>query len=157
MAYANASDANSWLKDDEITFSDTDATSVAALEESERIIKGKLSTVVDPTVLVSWHVSLPATPTAPAELRSISGKLAAAIYWRKAYANDASDIQKSYGQMLYREALDDLDKILSGSITLGGVDLTGGGSRLDSEEFFYPNDSTASTVNDVKFSMGSRF
>lgn len=157
MAYANSNDSNVWLNPGEIAFTDSDAVSVAAITEAERIIRGRLARDVSAATLNLWHFDLPAgDPTvSPSTIRGIAGKLAAGIRWRGAYQADSPDASKSHGQQLYNEALAEIDRVLSGRDTIDGVII--GGTQSLADGMFYPNDSTIGAIDDVKFSMGRRF
>src|SRR5438477_7455459 len=98
MAYASTDDVNRWLDGDSIVVTSTDYLSEE--DSAERIIRGALTGKVDGTTMNSWIDPL----DTPEIVREIAGKLVAAFRYRKMLSADATDVEKTYGQLLYNEA-----------------------------------------------------
>ena len=159
MPYSNSTDSQVHLSNSEIVFGDTDPESIAAMNEAERIVRGQLSGYIDAATLTSWEFdpNIVSNPSTPDEIRHIAGKLAAAIRWRGLYAQNATDVNGTYGQRLYDEAFNELQLIKNGNIIIDGVVFTGGTAHLR-EGMFFPDDSTVGDRNnDVKFTMARQF
>src|SRR5438477_4732231 len=116
MAYASTDDVNRWLDGDSIVVTSTDYLSEE--DSAERIIRGALTGKVDGTTMNSWIDPL----DTPEIVREIAGKLVAAFRYRKMLSADATDVEKTYGQLLYNEAMSTLNDVVEGKIVLVGID-----------------------------------
>lgn len=118
-----------------------------AKKDAERIIRGYLAGVFAPATLAAWID--PAST--PAVIRAIAGRFCAALIYRVRYSEDSLD-DPQYAQMKYNEAMDMLNKVISGVIILEEVD----------DDTATPFDSTWFTPNDAstdvpKFHMADRY
>ena len=135
MPYAGVSDVNVHLPDDKAQILDGEMPNL--LLDAERTINSRLASTFEATDFASW--------TEPAEtpeiIRAIAGKLVAAKFYANLVAEDQAD-GSVFAQNLYNEAIQELNDIRDGILTVIGVD----GNPLinDSltETSFLPNNST---------------
>jgi hypothetical protein len=147
---ATLDDINKWLDRNKIELLEADVDEAEFQLTAERIIKGFLSGTFTSATLATW-VSAASTPDL---IQEIAGKLIAALYYRKRYAEDVPELD-NYAQGLYNEALGMLSQVKTGEVTL--IDLTEGtvvtpASRLNADDFF-PNDAAGEPI----FSMDLEF
>lgn len=109
-----------------------------------RVVRAYLSGVVDGTILMGWD-----TPVeAPEPVRVIAAKMIAAqLYFNSASRTNLTIDERNFAQIRYNEAMDMLNKIISGEILLGAVVPTETGTMSD--EDYHPVDDT-----DRAFTMG---
>lgn len=130
MALADLEDVNVHLPDDKLEVDD--AIDPALQRDAERIVKGYLSGVYEPTVLAGWD-----TPdNTPELIRAIAGRLIAAFYYRQRYSEDSLD-DPQYAQIKYNEAMALIMELRAGTIDL--VEVPG---DSDSILRFWPDDTT---------------
>jgi len=87
--------------------------------DSERIIKGRLSGTFSPLTLAGWN-----SPTStPETIRAIGGRLVAALMYRNRLAQDWPE-DADYARLKYLEAMQMLEMIVTGELTLPEVDET---------------------------------
>jgi len=116
MALASLDDVNAHLPYDKLAVTPGNQEYSRALIDTERVIKGELSTQYLPATLATW-----ADPTTtPVYIRAIAGRLTAAFYYRLRYAED-SRTSPEYAQFKYDEAMMMLHKVISGSVLLPEV------------------------------------
>lgn len=114
-----------------------------AKEDTERIIRGYLSGVIDSATLAAWN-----TPeNTPEIIRAIAGRMCAALIYRTRFSEQSLD-DPQFAQNKYEEAMAMLNQIISGELPVEGVDTT----QFDSG-YFFPNN----TAEDPKFTMAGRF
>ena len=120
---------------------------------NERIIRGYLAGHIPGEEIATWQ-----TPVSTPELiRDIAGRLVAAFRYRKLYSEDVNEISP-YAQNLYTEAINMLNMIVSGELTIVSlvdeelVDLERGAGL--SRMHFYPTDDQ---VDERKFGMDLTF
>jgi hypothetical protein len=101
-----------------------------------RTIRGYLSGVYEPATLAAWDDP----DDTPGIIRGIAGRLIAAAYYAKRYAEDDPDVPQ-YAQRLYNEAMATLVGVQSGRIILEEVTTEVTGDNLTREDF-WPNDDT---------------
>jgi hypothetical protein len=137
MSLATLEDVNVFLGEDKIQALDADDDSSQL--DAERIVKGKLSGIYSPVVLASWTTP----PTTPQYIRAIAGRLVAALYYARAFSEEAVTVP-AYAQKLYDEAMDMLCKVYDGIVVLPEVpigDQPTSGGRLTGDDFL-PNSDT---------------
>lgn len=164
MSFANAADANKFL--DGTTISVTDADDDGEQLSAETLIRAYLTYRVPAAVMATWDVSvLPAS--VPQLVREIAGRLVAAYRYRKLASEDNGSIQP-YAQSLYEEAVQMLEDILAGKLSIPEVDP---GTLEETNHLtvgmFLPNDTTQDpfpvvpnpdgTQGGYKFGMGAIF
>jgi hypothetical protein len=149
MAYIDPVDINKHL--DQTKLSTTTVGSWTAEGDSaERIIRAKLSGMVDVATFATW-----VNPTATPEIiREIGGMLVAAQLYGRLYSEDIPEAS-SYAQMLYDRAMAMLNGIISGDIDIVGV-VVAASSNLSAANF-YPNDNLDSPKEERKFGMARDF
>lgn len=118
MALAELDDINRFLPTDKLRLVEGEDDKYQI--EAERIIKAQLANTYSATELGRWT-----TPTnTPAYIRSVAGRITAALYYRERYAEDIPDVPE-YAQLLYDEALHPstgmIVKIINGTVTLPEV------------------------------------
>lgn len=134
MAFADISDINVHLPADKLIVDDGMYPSIQL--DAERIVRGYLAGVIGSTTLVSWL-----TPSATPELiRSITGRFAAAFYYRLRYSED-SIRDPEYAQVKYDEGMALLQGVIGGTLVLVDSDDTTVTSDLSTDDF-WPNDSS---------------
>jgi len=148
MSLADLSDINKWLPTDKISVSEAEDDEFQLTVE--RSIKGLLANLYTAVTLSSWG-----TPsTTPGEIREIAGKLIAALFYRKKFSGQTTELA-AYAQQLYNEAYEALMQIRSGDLVL--IDLPAGTTVTIADAFtnldFLPNDSTGPP----KFTMDMEF
>jgi len=145
MAIIDDVDIQTFLPIDKLNLDNLPDDVEAAKLDAERIIRGYLATVFQPATLASW-----ASPeTTPGQIRAIAGRFAASRIYRTRYSEDDLD-DPEFAQVLYNEAMNMLNGVLTGKIVLDDVDDTA--STFDNT-FFYPN----STTEDPYFTMVDRY
>lgn len=135
MSLAELTDINVHLPEDKLKLqnADDDANQL----DAERVIKARLSGTFSPTTLASWD-----TPAnTPVTIREIAGKLMAAMYYAKTFSSEVAGVPE-YAQWLYDQAMDTLDGIILGTITLPEVTETADSGQHLTSDMFWPNDST---------------
>lgn len=144
---ADLDDINTHLPEDKIE-ADDDNTDKDQIDAA-RFVRAMLAGFVPTITLTSW-----ADPGSTPELiRGIAGRLIAAKYYARRYAED-SDVSE-YAQGLYNEAVTSINEIRSGQMILldeDGNEIVLAGTSL-SEDDFWPNDSTPAP----KFTMDQTF
>jgi phage gp36-like protein len=115
-----------------------------AYEDAERIVRGYLAGVVSGAVIATWV----SPATTPVEVRAVTGRFAAALIYRLRFGQASTD-DPNYAQNKYKEAMDMLNDIRTGAITITGVDTT---TDFDNT-WFEPNDETLAPF----FTMGAQF
>lgn len=147
MALCNDADVQIHLPVDKLNVEEVPDDKERAYEDAERIVRGYLAGVVDAAELATWDIGTP--NTVPDIIRAIAGRLAAAEIYRVRYS-EASLEDPMRGQVLYQQAMDMLNNIISGAIVLPGVDP---GTQFDNT-YFFPNDGETDTP---KFTMADRY
>jgi hypothetical protein len=146
VSLASLDDVNVFLGEDKLQALDADDNSSQL--DAERIIKGKLSYIYSPVVLASWTTP----PTTPEYIRAIAGRLVAALYYGRAYSEEAVTVP-AYAQKLYDEAMEMLCKVYDGIVILPevpAVDQPTTGGRLTSGDFMpTSNEAPKFTMNEV--------
>lgn len=135
MSLCSLDDINVHLPQDKLQVlnADDDAPQL----DAERIIKGTLSDTFSPAELASW--STPATT--PEMIRAIAGRFVAALVYARAFSSELAEVPE-WAQRLYDDAMNMLNGIVAGTITLPEVSETPNtGGKLTSDDF-YPNDDT---------------
>jgi len=144
LPLASLFDINTHLPQDKLQV--TDGNDDALQLDAERLIKGYLADVYSPVTLASWSdptIDDPALPGyVPEYIRGIAGRFIAAFYYRIRYSEDTLDTP-GYAQNLYDEAMDMLNKVVRGEITLIDVEESPATDVSLTNELFWPNDSTA--------------
>jgi hypothetical protein len=150
MAYADAVDINKHL--DQTKLSTTTVGSFAAEGDSaDRIIRAKLSGMVDAATFATWT-----TPTATPEIiREISGMLVAAQLYGRLYSEDVAETS-SYAQLLYDRAMELLNGIVSGEVDIVGVVGVEASGSLTATSF-YPTNNVDDPGEERKFGMARIF
>lgn len=146
MALNSLDDVKTWLPGDKFKATDGNPELDLIEIDVERSIKGYLSSVFTQATLSTW-----ADPeTTPAYIRSCAGRLVAAFYYAKKLSEDMPDWDRTYPQRLYNEAMQMLEEVRTGQVTL--VEVTEpAGTGFDSS-FFYPDSTT-----EPKFTMDMRW
>lgn len=144
---ASLDDINTHLPEDKLQADDevTDKLQI----DAARFVRAMLAGFVPTVTLATWVE--PADT--PEYVRGIAGRIIAAKYYMIRYAED-SDISE-YATGLYNEAVQMLNDVRDGKVTLIGVDdeeIEIQGANL-SEDDFWPN----STTGAPKFSMDQEF
>lgn len=105
--------------------------------DAERIVKGTLSDTFSPATLAAW--TTPATT--PSTIRAIAGRLVAALLYARAFSSEV-DAVPDWAQKLYDDAMNMLNAVVSGNITLPEVSEvpTTGGNLTTAD--FSPNADT---------------
>ncbi len=133
MALASLDDVNAHLPYDKLAVLPGNQEFARAQIDTDRVIKGELSTQYLPATLATW-----ADPNStPTYIRAIAGRLTAAFYYRLRYAED-SRTTPEYAQFKYDEAMMMLRKVIEGVVLLSEV--------IEIEPFvsdlrFYPDES----------------
>lgn len=144
---ASLDDIRTHLPADKFQVTDGNAEIALFQTDVDRLIKGYLSSVFSAATLAVW-----ATPgTTPGYIRGCAGRLIAAFYYAKKLSEDLPDWDRTYPQRLYDEAMQMLEQVRSGDVTLTGVAEVSG-NQFDSS-FFFPD----STSEGAKFTMGMRW
>lgn len=132
MALASLDEINVHLPDDKI---EVDSDQYVPLQlDAERIVRGYLAGVFAPATLAGWD-----TPDhTPGLIRAIAGRLVAAFYYRLRYSED-SLTDPQYAQIMYNQAMDLLNRIISGEIVLEEVPEDAGTGDHFGAGDFYPN------------------
>ncbi len=116
MALASLDDVNAHLPSDKIAVAPGNQEYARAQIDTERVIKGELSTQYLPATLALW-----ADPNStPTYIRAIAGRLTASFYYRLRYAEDSRE-SPEYAQFKYDEAMLMLQKVISGNVLLPEV------------------------------------
>lgn len=135
MAIADINDANTHLPQDKIPLKD--ARFPALQIDSERVVRGALAGYFLPTTLASWTDP----ENTPGLIRSIAGRLIAALWYKERYSEDSLQVPQ-YAQDKYDEAMLFLQKILSGDMILEEVTEDDVGADRFTSADFYPNSDT---------------
>lgn len=148
---ASIDDINTHLPVDKLDASAAGADVVAAINLFEidvnRLIKGYLSGVFNPTTLASW-----ADPaTTPQWIRQIAGRLIASFWYASRYSEDIPT-ESPYAQTLYTEAMSMLECVRTGEVIIPIAEAPLP-NTIFSEAFFQPN----SQSTPPKFSMDTVF
>lgn len=151
MPLLDDSDIQVHLPADKLKIENLDDSLPDIKRDTERIIKGYLSAVLEVSTIASWT-----TPElTPPEIRAIGGRLAAALIYRLRYSEDALD-DPEFAQVKYNEAIKMLMDIINGTLVLTdpvtGDPLEDQGESFDSS-YFEPND----TTDPPKFTMSGRY
>lgn len=147
MPLVNDADVQIHLPVDKLKVEDVPDDRARAYEDAERIIRGYLAGVWDdPSPMVGWTDP----DSTPPEIRAIAGRFAAAKIYRVRYSENSLE-DPGYAQTLYNEAMQMLQGIIDGDITV--TDVTDPGLQFDSG-WFEPNDDS---VLAPIFTMGARF
>jgi hypothetical protein len=144
MPIIDADDIQVHLPVDKFNVNDVPDSVEEVSLDTERIVKGTLSTVFEPATLAAW-----ATPeTTPEMIRAIGGRLAAGLLYALRLAEDWPDLAE-YAQNKYNDGLSYLNMVRDGVITLPEVDEDpAGAAHLTAENF---------TVGEPVFFMGDEF
>lgn len=111
----------------------------------ERVIKGRLSGTFAPLTLAGWT----SPNSTPEYIRAIGGRLAAALLYRLRLAQDDPD-DIDYARRKYREAMDMLEMVATGAVTLVEVaEVVDTGRHLSDGHF--------NTLPEPVFTMDSQF
>lgn len=140
MTLAAYSDANRYLDTNKLSFAN-DPDALPEATEADRIIRGKLFSVFD-TVVDDWDID--GTPVAtPNLIIEIAAMLMASSRYAKKYAEEV-EAESSYAARLYARAMELIEQLIDGQITL--EDTPSGISWSDAD--FYPNDDTVDANGD---------
>lgn len=133
---AELTDINVHLPEDKLVVLDADDSELQL--DAERTVKARLSGTFSPVTLASWTDST----NTPATIKEIIGKLIAAKVYARAFSSEVGGVPE-YAQWLYDQAMDLLDGIILGTITLPEVtdDPADTGQHL-TRDMFWPNDDT---------------
>ena len=111
MALCDENDINRFLDGNKVSVSNTD--DVDEIRDAEAIIRASLSGVIDSSVMALWL-----TPSATPEIiRSIAGRLCAAMRYAKLVSEDSEQLS-SFAQSLYDQAMSMLAKIQNGTLII---------------------------------------
>ncbi len=144
MSFVDDADVQIHLPADKLKVEEIPDDLAKAKADAERIVRGYLAGVVDSAEMALWI-----TPTAtPDIIRAITGRFAAALIYRLRWGEDAMR-DPEYAQNKYNEAMDLINKIIEGTITIPGSDP---GTVFDNT-YFQPN----STFADPIFAIGDRW
>ena len=147
MAIVSDADVQIHLPVDKLQVEEIPDDLAEAKKDSERIIRGYLAGVFESTTLATWTDP----DNTPEVIRAIAGRLCAALIYRVRYSEDALD-DPQYAQMKYNEAMDMLNKVISGVIVLPEVG-SDTANPFDNT-YFTPNDASTDTP---KFHMADRY
>jgi hypothetical protein len=143
---ASVDDINTFLPTDKLDASSDGAEAAINLLEIEvaRLIKGCLSGVFAPTVLASW-----VDPTStPDYIRSIAGRLIAAMWYAQRYSEDL-ETPSNFAQNLYNIAMEMIGYVRIGEVVIPGLTE----ETMFTDSFFLPN----AQSTPPKFSMDTVF
>jgi hypothetical protein len=139
---ASVDDINTFLPTDKLDASSAGAEAAINLLEIEvaRLITGCLSGVFTPTVLASWD-----TPDdTPDYIRSIAGRLIAAMWYAQRYSEDL-ETPSNFAQNLYNIAMGMIQCVRIGEVIIPNI-IT---ETMFTDDFFLPN----ANSTPPKFSM----
>lgn len=143
---ASLNDVNANLDGEvvEATASNTDLIQISVA----RVIRGYLTQVVDPTIMVTW-TSPEATPEI---IREVAGKMIAAqLYYNETAKSTTNVTPTHYAQILYNQAIALLNMIVQGEVSIGGEVPTTPLEVLELGLDYFPIDDT-----DRAFTMGQK-
>lgn len=147
--YASLDDVNRYLPTDKLEMSSPELALFGL--DADRIIRGYMAGIFAPTTIALWT----SPETTPELLRSIAGRLIAALWYKERYSEDSLEVP-AYAQDLYNEAIAIINGIVSGSIILSDVvEVASTGERFTTDDFF-PNAAEGNpmfSVNDHFFSI----
>lgn len=147
MAFVSDADVQVQLPYDKLKIEEIPDDLAECKKDAERIVRGYLAGVFETATLAAWT-----TPeTTPETIRAITGRFCAALIYRLRYSEDALD-DPEFAQFKYNEAMDMLDKVISGVIVLPEVpdDVA---NPFDAS-WFTPNDASTDVP---KFYMADRY
>jgi hypothetical protein len=121
MALASLEDVQVHLPSDKLSLTGAENEYQLAQIDTERVIKGALSSQFLLSTLALWADS----SSTPVYIRAIAGRLTASFYYRLRYAEDVADSgvdgEASYAQFKYDEAMRMLQAVIDGTVILEEV------------------------------------
>ena len=105
--------------------------------DAERTVKARLSGTFSPTVLASWVDKT----TTPEIIKEVIGKLIAAKVYARAFSSEVGGVPE-YAQWLYDQAMEILDGIILGNISVPEVTDTPDTGQHLTRDMFWPNSTT---------------
>lgn len=145
MPIIDDDDVQIHLPVDKVKLDDVPDSVVQAVLDAERVIKGRLSGIYAPLTLAAW-----ATPqTTPEYIRGIGGRLAAALLYAVRFSHVSTD-STAYAQSLYNEAMNMLELVATGAVTLPEVtEVVDTGAHLSTSHF--------TALPEPKFTMDAEY
>jgi len=139
MPFASLTDVNVHLPIDKAQAQDAEIPDLVI--DAERLIRARLASIVEYSIMSAWDVEALPTSTCPELIREITGKLVAAKFYANLVAEDEAD-GSEFAQTLYNDAINMLNELREGTLTLIDVDgLEVTTSNLDVTDF-WPNNTT---------------
>jgi hypothetical protein len=138
---ATLSDVNRYLPTEKIEVTEPELELFEV--DASRIIRGYLAGVFSPATLAAWADPV----TTPELIRSIAGRLIAALFYRERYSEDSLE-DPQYAQKLYDDAMAWIMDIREGDIQLIDVtEVPTTGDRFTIDDFWPNDDSPLFTID----------